>query len=256
MGIKSLLKKILLPQPQLVWEPGYDSWRDALEASRGYDDETVLQATLAAAREVVAGRAAYDRDGVLFGEIQYSWPLLASLLYVSQRCGSLRVIDVGGALGSSYRQNRGILASGPSFHWSVVEQETIVEYGINEFASDDLSFYPGFPAAAAAGGDVVFFGASLCYLEEPFAYLEMVENAQTRFLIIDRTPFITAPEHEVTLQHVHLGGYDASYPCWRFSMEAFENRMHARWKVVLRWVCELQPDSGAVHYGYLLERLP
>lgn len=255
MGVKSLLKKLLLPPLQLEWETGYASWPEALEATAGYDDEAVLEATLAAARAAADGSAALDRDGVLLDEIQYSWPLLAALLYVGQRRGSLRVVDVGGALGSSFRQNKALLEAIPGFHWAVVEQAHVAEIGTREFATDQLSFHSEFSEAAIGGVDVVLFGASLCYLEDPFGYLGLVANADVPFLALDRTPFVDGVGHELTVQRVRMPNYQASYPCWRFSKSAFESWLAGTWSTALRWEAHLQPDPGSLHRGYLLERV-
>ena len=79
---------------------------------------------------VVDGRAAYERDSVLFEEVEYVWPLLASLMWVGARhLGSLNVLDFGGSLGSTYFQNRIFLATLPSVRWNIVEQPRHVEVG-------------------------------------------------------------------------------------------------------------------------------
>ncbi len=59
-----------------------------------------------ATRKVVAGEAVYERDSVVFDHLEYAWPLLACLLQIAAERRSLRVIDFGGSLGSSWRQNR------------------------------------------------------------------------------------------------------------------------------------------------------
>jgi putative methyltransferase (TIGR04325 family) len=74
-----------------------------VEASTGYDSEIILEKTRDALLKVKNGEAAYERDSVLFDEIQYAWPLLTSLMWVAaQAKGILNVLDFGGSLGTTY----------------------------------------------------------------------------------------------------------------------------------------------------------
>ncbi|MDY0088333.1 MAG: methyltransferase, TIGR04325 family [Coriobacteriia bacterium] len=252
--LTSRVKRALLPAPPLEWRAGYTSWADALSHSAGYDERDTLTAAIAATRDVVEGRAAYERDGVTFSEIQYSWPLLASLLYIASEADSLRVVDVGGALGSTYRQNRSMLVAVPEIRWMVVEQPAVARAGAAEFASDELSFTSDMANALEAGADLALFGSSLCYLPDPAAYLRDVTDSGIRFLALDRTPFIAEVDHEITVQHVRMHGRETSYPCWRFATKRFEDEVSVEWRQVLRWECDLQPDPAAINRGYLFER--
>ena len=57
--------------------------------------------------KVKNGEAVYERDSVLFDEIQYSWGLLAGLEKAAlEHDGKLCVLDFGGSLGSTYYQNK------------------------------------------------------------------------------------------------------------------------------------------------------
>ncbi len=61
----------------------YRIWDEAMVASTGYDSGIILEKTKAARLKVKNGESAYERDSVLFDEIQYAWPLLACLMWVS-----------------------------------------------------------------------------------------------------------------------------------------------------------------------------
>src|SRR4051794_32795642 len=81
-----------------AWAGDYPSWSAARAASSGYDDGGVLERVKTAALAVKEGRAVYERDSVLFDEVQYSWPLLAGLMWIAARSrGRLEVLDFGGA---------------------------------------------------------------------------------------------------------------------------------------------------------------
>jgi hypothetical protein len=54
---------------------------------------------------VKTGEAVYERDSVLFDEIQYSFPVIAALLRVaSANKGKLNVLDFGGSEKSHYKK--------------------------------------------------------------------------------------------------------------------------------------------------------
>src|SRR4051812_10476410 len=104
----------------------YQDWRAARMASRGYDDETIVARVLAATLAVQRGEAAYERDSVLFKEPEYDYRLLAGLLRVAaEKGGRLRVLDFGGALGSSYWRHRAWLKNIGDFRLDVGEQARI-----------------------------------------------------------------------------------------------------------------------------------
>jgi len=49
----------------------YSSWIEALHASTGYDTELILEKSKSALLKVKRGEAIYERDSVLFNEIQH-----------------------------------------------------------------------------------------------------------------------------------------------------------------------------------------
>ena len=108
----------------------YSCWYKACQDSTGYDSNVILNKVRDALLKVKNGDAVYERDSVLFDEVQYSWPLMAGLLWIAS-CGNncLNLIDFGGSLGSSYFQNRKFLGHLCEFYWNVVEQEKFVKCG-------------------------------------------------------------------------------------------------------------------------------
>lgn len=61
----------------------YSSWNEAVAANTGYDTDLILEKTKAALLKIKNGEAIYERDSVLFNEIQYTWPLLAGLMWIA-----------------------------------------------------------------------------------------------------------------------------------------------------------------------------
>jgi putative methyltransferase (TIGR04325 family) len=213
----------------------YHSWGDAMAASTGYDSDLILEKTRLAVVAVKNGDAAYERDSVLFAEIEYAWSLLAGLMWVAARCsGTLNVLDFGGSLGSTYFQNRVFLSALPGVRWNIVEQPRHVQVGKACFEDDHLRFYDDIEACLVeTQPNVVLFSSVLQYLERPYAVLDQVLALPCEHVIIDRTPFWAGTEDRLCVQTVHPDIYAASYPSWVFSRERFHSHLQEEWETVV-----------------------
>lgn len=88
------------------WYGNFSSWNEAVIRSTGYDSQIILEKVKNSLLMVRDGMAPYERDSVIFSEVQYSFPLLSGLMWIAaQNNGRLNVLDFGGSLGSSYFQN-------------------------------------------------------------------------------------------------------------------------------------------------------
>ena len=213
----------------------YRSWDEAMAASTGYDSEIILEKTRLALLAVKNGEAAYERDSVLFDEVEYVWPLLAGLMWVAARCGgTLNVLDFGGSLGSTYSQNRAFLSALPEVRWNIVEQPQHVKTGKEWFEDDHLRFYPDISGCLAeTTPNVVLLSGVLQYLERPRAILNQVLALPCGHVIIDRTPFWAGPSDRLCVQTVPPSIYPASYPSWIFSRQRFRSRLHDDWRLIV-----------------------
>jgi putative methyltransferase (TIGR04325 family) len=230
----------------------YSCWSEASAAATGYDSQEILARVAAATRAVVRGEAAYERDSVVFDHIEYAWPLLASLLRVAVQMKSLRVVDFGGSLGSTWRQNRRFLEGlDIPLQWRVVEQEHFVRLGREEFATDVLGFDRTITEAAGAGADVVLFSSSLCYVDDPMRFVQEARSAAP-YLIIDRLPVVAGNRERIALQCVNEPIYNATYPVRMFAGAQLETGLLQGWRVIERWDCDLQPDANSRCMGFFL----
>ena len=213
----------------------YRCWDEAMAASTGYGSEIILEKTKEALLKVKNGEAVYERDSVLFDEIQYAWPLLASLMWVAARCGGrLNVLDFGGSLGSTYFQNRVFLSALPGVRWNIVEQSKHVKTGRTYFEDDHLRFYSGITDPLAdTQPNVVLLSGVLQYLERPYIVLHQILELSCELVIIDRTPFWTGPTDRLCVQTVPPSIYPASYPSWIFSRQRFYDHLPKDWKVMV-----------------------
>lgn len=214
-------------------------WTEAVRRSSGYDDAAILERVVAATREVVAGRAAFERDSVLFQEPIAPTALLFPLLrHALRHPGPLEVVDFGGSLGSTYRQCRPYMPETMSVRWTVVEQPAFVRAGQNEFATDELRFASSLDELPRAANRRVLLASSvLQYLERPHEVLDSIDASEATTLVIDRTPVWDGPTDALTVQHVPAQIYRGSYPCWIFSQDALSKLFESSWRLVSRFSC-------------------
>jgi putative methyltransferase (TIGR04325 family) len=229
----------------------YLTWDEAVRASTGYDSEIILEKSKTALLQVKNGQAVYERDSVLFDEVQYAWPLLAGLLWVAaQSGGRLNVLDFGGSLGSTYFQNRVFLDRLHEVQWNIVEQSRHVETGKEWFEDEHLKFYLRVEdCLSATQPNVVILGSVLQYMEHPYDILCGLLGLPCNHIIIDRTPFWDGPTDRLCVQHVPPNIYTASYPSWIFSMRGFRSNLDEGWHIVAEFDNQDKLE-GPVDFGY------
>lgn len=263
-ALRGLVPPLAVSLYQRVFEPPvfsrpYATWEAAQRASTGYDADAVIERVRVAATAVKAGRAAYERDGVTFDDIQYAWPTLASLMWVAARTGGrLSLVDFGGALGTSYFQCRKFLAGLSEVRWNVVEQPRFVEVGRRDVADERLAFFPDVDSALATGPcDAVLLSGVLPYLERPYELLELLSARGFRWIVIDRTPLLESGDEYVTVHHVPEHIYRASYPAWFLNRRRMLQFLSGEHTLVEEWRSfeTYRLHEGVVHArGFLFER--
>ncbi|MGF6923999.1 methyltransferase, TIGR04325 family [Paraburkholderia sp. 40] len=203
----------------------YPSWSAALAAADGYDDPAILQKVHASALRVKQGEAAFERDSVCFEQEAFRWPLLGCLLHAAiMKPRNLHVVDFGGSLGSFYYQHKKFLQRIEVLQWSIVEQSNYVKVGRRDFEDDILKFYLSLGDAATRSAiDITLFSGSLQCVEDPFVHLQEAAR-MSKWIIIDRTPFIDTAQDRITVQRASI--HKASYPHRFFSMQNFERLMN------------------------------
>ena len=212
----------------------YPSWDEACRASSGYDSDLILQQVKEALLKVKSGEAVYERDSVLFDRIHYSWPLLAGLLWIASRSGNrLSLIDLGGSLGSSYFQNRNFLTHLGSLSWNIVEQKRFVECGKSDFEDEHLRFYYNIDdCLSEQKPDTLLLLSVIQYIENPYEFVTQVLRDQFKYVIIDRTPFISDGDDMLTVHRVSPSIYRASIPTWLLSEGKFRSFMAEKYELV------------------------
>lgn len=218
------------------------NWSEARTQSAGYEAAEILERVGEASRAVEAGRALFERDGVLFHEPDPPFAVLMALFRAAAfNGGSLDVIDFGGSLGSTYRLCRPYLAGLASVQWRVVEQAAFAERGQRDFTTAALSFassLDALPAASPGIARLILAANVLQYIEDPLAALVSFASNGARHLVLDRLPMSEEVGDRLCIQRVprHVA-VASSYPMWIFGREPMLERLATDWHVVCEFDC-------------------
>jgi putative methyltransferase (TIGR04325 family) len=221
------------------FEGPYATWKEASVHCTGYDAEDILAKVLVATLKVKRGESAFERDSVLFNQIDYTWPMLSGLMWAAARNkGRLDVLDFGGSLGSSYFQNRRFLQTLPELRWSIVEQAHYVEAGQTHIQDQHLHFYKTIDECLVNNQpNVILLSSVLQYLEDPIDLIKKLSAIKATCLIIDRTSFSNSIVDEILVQKVPASIYAASYPMWVFSISKFHQILDSDWQIITQYQC-------------------
>jgi putative methyltransferase (TIGR04325 family) len=217
------------------WKGDFKNWQDAKNSSDNYDDAEILEKVKQALIKVRNGEAVFERDSVLFSEIQYSWPLLSALLWIiTLNKGELKVADFGGSLGSTYFQNRKFLVGASVLRWNIIEQKNFVDCGLQSFQNGILRFYYNAEQLVAEQGipDLLIFSCVLPYLQSPYDLLENLMTFKIPYIIIDNTYFNYENRDRICVQRVPPEIYKASYPCWMLNYESVKSTMSKKYDLI------------------------
>jgi putative methyltransferase (TIGR04325 family) len=218
---------------------GWSDWPSAAAASRGYDDDAILDRVVRATRQVEAGHAAFERDSMLFDVWQPPLQVRAPLLrHALRHSGKLDVVDFGGSLGSTFRQCRPFLPPLSALRWQVVEQARFVDVGHAEFTAPPLEFHTALAALPHAMAPRLLLASSvLQYLAAPMQHVAEWESHGVDSLVLDRTPVWEGDDDHVCVPHVPRQIYDANYPCWVLSRPRLLERLSRQWRLVCEFDC-------------------
>ena len=233
-SIRSRMARLVSGAPEpLVFDDSFDSWEAAEGAADGYDSREIIDRVVRSTRAVKAGSGLFERDGIVFHNPEYRWPVAYALATSVAEHGELRVLDVGGSLGSVYWQHRGLLTPDISA-WTILEQQAFVDEG-RSLDLDPLTFAADLVDAERFGPwHVALFSSVLQYVPQPWEVLASILDTGVDCLVIDRTPFHPGPSDIPTLQRVPAHIYPASYPAWILSESRLQEALSG-WHIVARF---------------------
>ena len=226
------LIKLLLPNKKKGFFKGpYDKMSEAIIDSVGYDGDKILKKVLRSTKEVKSGKKVYERDGILFDKIEYSWEVLASLLWVASQ-EKLCVIDIGGSLGTSYFQNKKFIDHLDFLEWNIIEQPHFVKAGIKHIQDKQIKFYSNIQQCLKfCNPNVVLVSSSLQYMNDLEKFLDDIINIDANAVIFDRTIIQKSNRNKLYVQHApdSIGG---SYPCYAVSENWLIKKMGGKYKLI------------------------
>jgi putative methyltransferase (TIGR04325 family) len=262
---KQLLKEILPPIlikslrkagifGNMHWSGDFADWSEAMKRSIGYDSDVILGKVRDALLKVKRGEAAYERDSVLYSEIEYSWPVLAGLLWVYSQDHRLNIIDFGGSLGSTYFQNRKFLSSLENVVWSIVEQKQFVDIGVKDFQDHQLKFFYDIDSCVKeTQPNCILLSSVLPYVESPYHHVDLLLKHDFKYLLLDKMPFIDGDKDRLTIQKVPSSIYEASYPSWFFSEKKFKAIIQEKYQIIEEFMCPVEANLKSVFKGMILK---
>jgi putative methyltransferase (TIGR04325 family) len=214
-------KSLVAGNSNSPWAGEFDSWNEALLLCNSYNADIIVEKCRSSLLKIKSGLAKYERDSVLFDEVQYSWPLLAGLQNAAlQNNGKLSVLDFGGSLGSTYYQNKNFLKECKHLEWCIIEQPKFVKYGKQDFEDNELKFYATIEECLLSNKpDVLILSSVLQYIGDPFELIRKIIKLNIPNIIVDRTAFVVNEKDILTIQNVPKEIYEASYPAWFFNRE-------------------------------------
>lgn len=243
---KSILKHKFINYKEVI------SWEFARENSIGYDAELIIEKVKFSTRAVIDGSFAYERDSMLFDEIQYSWQLLVGILIAAENCRELNVIDYGGSLGSTYRQNKKFLDNlSCKIQWKVVEQKIFTDVGKSEFVTDQLKFFETIEDANLGGCNIFILASTIGYIDNPYELIKTIKKISPAYIVVDRT--VVSDKEKYLIQSVPANIYKASYPLRVFDYGKLIDSFSDAYDLIEKWDCDMQGNQYGKLSGFILK---
>jgi putative methyltransferase (TIGR04325 family) len=235
----------------------YSNWQTAEKQCDGYATDPILESLVKASRAVAQGNALYERDGVTHHSFAENGQLIAALRHIMAAEGQFQVLDLGGALGSFYRQHRWFLSEFTDFTWCVVEQKGFVETGKRLFETNKLKFEPTVPEACEKyAPNIAVMSNSLQRMERPFEVLADLAKRNIPYLFIEQTPLIDAVEDRITQSFFPAKKCKSSYPSWLFSEPKFKEKLSQYYHILNEFeATEAHLPNGVRPIGFFCKKI-
>lgn len=236
-----LLYDVRIPTVQYMGD--YTSWNEALQECAGYDDSGIIDKVIDSIEKVKRGEAAWERDSYLFYEEKYAYKLCAAFLRcaiqnLKSRGKGLRILDIGGSLGSTWFQNGKYLRDIEQLEYVIAEQDHFVRYGHENLEEGILKFIKSTDAwEEQRRFDIIMMSASLQYIPAYKEIVARIKKARPRYIILDR--ILVGERKRICVENVPEEIYKSSYPVFIFDE-----------KEILDWFGEeyemIENDSSSV----------
>lgn len=224
----------------------YDQWEKAHDECGGYDDPHILSTVVSATKAVMNGIAAYERDGYLFYEQKYNYNLCAIMLRcaIQNNNNGVRVLDIGGSLGSTYFQNKKYLEEIKGLEYIIAEQNSFVEYGQNNLENKNLKFICSEENWGKYGSyDIILLSGSLQYIPNYNDIVYKILQASPSYIVLDR--IVVGNRKRICKEFVSKKIYNGSYPVRIFTEDEIINFFVCNYELVEKDISSVREDGYA-----------
>lgn len=229
-----------MPRHEVIFTGPHASWAEAAAlCDEGYASPQIVEQVRCAALRVKEGKAAYERDSITFDVLEHPWPVLSAIYRAARLKGRpVRVLDFGGALGSTYFQTRSMLGAEWVAQWCVVEQPAFVRAGREDFEDGTLRFAAeGHDCFEGQCADVLLLSGVLQFLDDPDAWLDHMISWGASHVLVDRTPvwLDDAKPDTIAVQTVSGVIYPVKYPMRFLSRPKFLAHFKPRYRLATQF---------------------
>lgn len=236
----------------------FDSWNDAAQYAAGYHEESIVKKVLEATKQVIQGKACFERDSVLFYHKEFNFRLISIFGVLASCKQHIEILDFGGALGSEYWKNREFLHKfGVEFTWNIVEQDHYVEIGNREISNGELRFCSDICQLEHSRPDILILSGVLQYLPDYKKILSDLLDLLPRYILIERQ--IVSDQTRICVQYVSENIYQASYPVRIIEEQELLDLLGSRYIKLMEFGSKADGDKAYVdgkeirYKGYLME---
>ncbi len=226
--------------PAIRYMGDYKRWEDAAAECVGYEDSAIISNVIDAIEKIRRKEAVWERDSWLFYEEKYTYKICAAILRcaVQNKNSGVRVLDIGGSLGSTWFQNRKYLSDLTQLEYVVAEQDHFAEYGYKNLENDTLKFIRSTDKwEDMKRFDIILLSASLQYIPCWKDIMVRIRKAKARYVILDR--LLVSNRRRICVETVPEEIYLASYPLTIFDKDEVSGFLGEDYRVV-------ESDSSSV----------
>ncbi len=179
-----------------IWDGVYSSFAEARGDSGVFEQDIWLDKVTGRARALLSLSEGPDSIAPIAETREYFLPVIAAM---AARPGeTLRVLDFGGGLASSYIPLAGMLPANQELKFVIVENESVCKAGREMFADDARAEFCAEIPDASEKFDIVHCGSSLHYVDDWKAVLARLCAFKPNYFVLadlpaaDNKTFVTA----------------------------------------------------------------
>lgn len=205
----------------------YKTWKIAQRKSTGYNHKFIIGKVRKAALRAKNSKTQFEIDSIIFKKPYRDIHFKNILLNLAKKKNSIKILDFGGSLGSTYYRYKDIFSSQKKIKWFIIEQKAFVKIGKKEFQDKKLNFYYSLEEFIKKNKkqkiDIFLLSSSLQYIRDYKKIINRAKGLKPDYLIILKTPMNKIENDAIYVEKVPKKIYGSSYPSWVFSKKRLIN---------------------------------